>query len=131
MTAPAAPPLPPELDAWMAAAKLDGAAPLLAIDHSLTPGKLNSKPDATRYRALVRWLRTRYPWWNTLTPWNEANFRLQPTYRNPVLAASYWKIAKKMYPGDTKNGVEKIQEANKDAIGGKPLKIGQVLVIPQ
>ena len=44
---------------------------------------------------------------------------------------SIWKIAHKMYPGDTKNGVEKIQEANKDAIGGKPLKIGQVLVIPQ
>ena len=41
-----------------------------------------------------------------------------------------WKIAHKMYPGDTKNGVDKIQEANKDAIGGKPLKIGQVLVIP-
>ncbi len=44
---------------------------------------------------------------------------------------SLWKIAHKMYPGDTKNGVDKIQEANKDAIGGKPLKIGQVLVIPQ
>ena len=43
---------------------------------------------------------------------------------------SIWKIAHKMYPGDTKNGVDKIQEANKDAIGGKPLKIGQVLVIP-
>lgn len=44
---------------------------------------------------------------------------------------SIWKIAHKMYPGDTKNGVDKIQEANKDAIGGKPLKIGQVLIIPQ
>jgi nucleoid-associated protein YgaU len=48
-----------------------------------------------------------------------------------VKGDSIWKIAHKMYPGDTKNGVEKIQEANKDAIGGKPLKIGQVLVIPQ
>ena len=36
-----------------------------------------------------------------------------------------------MYPGDTKNGVDKLQEANKDAIGGKPLKIGQVLIVPQ
>jgi LysM repeat protein len=43
---------------------------------------------------------------------------------------SYWKIAKKMYPGDTKNGVAKIQEANKQTMT-KPLKIGQVLVIPQ
>jgi nucleoid-associated protein YgaU len=48
-----------------------------------------------------------------------------------VKGDSLWKIAHKMYPGDTKNGVDKIQEANKDALGGKPLKIGQVLIIPQ
>jgi len=35
-----------------------------------------------------------------------------------------------MYPGHTKEGVDKIQEANKDALGNKPLKIGQVLIIP-
>ena len=46
-----------------------------------------------------------------------------------VKGDSYWRIAKKMYPGDTKNGVAKIQEANKQTMG-KPLKIGQVLVIP-
>lgn len=48
-----------------------------------------------------------------------------------VSGDSIWKIAHKMYPGDTKNGVEKIQDANKDTIAGKPLKIGQVLIIPQ
>ena len=48
-----------------------------------------------------------------------------------VKGDSLWKIAHKMYPGDTKNGVDKIQEANKDALGTKPLKIGQVLIIPQ
>jgi nucleoid-associated protein YgaU len=48
-----------------------------------------------------------------------------------VKGDSLWKIAHKEYPGDTKNGVEKLTEANKDAIGGKPLKIGQVLVVPQ
>jgi tetratricopeptide (TPR) repeat protein len=48
-----------------------------------------------------------------------------------VKGDSIWKIAHKMYPGDTKNGVDKIQVANKDALGGKPLKIGQVLIIPQ
>jgi tetratricopeptide (TPR) repeat protein len=42
---------------------------------------------------------------------------------------SYWRISKKMYPGDTKNGIAKIQEANKQTMG-KPLKIGQILVIP-
>ena len=42
-----------------------------------------------------------------------------------------WTIAHKMYPGHTKEGVDKIEEANKDALGNKPLKIGQVLIIPQ
>jgi len=48
-----------------------------------------------------------------------------------VKGDSIWKIAHKMYPGDTKNGMDKIQEANKDVLTGKPLKIGQVLIIPQ
>ncbi len=48
-----------------------------------------------------------------------------------VKGDSLWKIAHKEYPGDTKNGVDKLTEANKDLIGGKPLKIGMVLVVPQ
>jgi nucleoid-associated protein YgaU len=48
-----------------------------------------------------------------------------------VAGDSLWKISHKMYPGDTKNGIDKIKDANKDTlIEGKPLKIGQVLVIP-
>ena len=49
-----------------------------------------------------------------------------------VAGDSLWKISHKMYPGDTKNGIDKIKDANKDTlIEGKPLKIGQVLIIPQ
>jgi LysM repeat protein len=49
-----------------------------------------------------------------------------------VSGDSLWKIAHKMYPGDTKEGIDKIKDANKDTlIEGKPLKIGQVLIIPQ
>ena len=48
-----------------------------------------------------------------------------------VKGDSLWKIAHKEYPHDTKNGVDKLTEANKDIIGGKPLKIGMVLVVPQ
>jgi len=47
-----------------------------------------------------------------------------------VKGDSLWKIAHKMYPGDTLNGEDKIRDANKDAMSGKFLKPGQVLVIP-
>jgi nucleoid-associated protein YgaU len=48
-----------------------------------------------------------------------------------VKGDSLWKIAHKMYPGDTKNGEDKIRDANKEVFAGKFLKPGQVLVIPQ
>ena len=42
-----------------------------------------------------------------------------------------WHIAKLMYPNDTAQGVEKIKAANKAAfLSGKPLTVGQVLIIP-
>jgi LysM repeat protein len=47
-----------------------------------------------------------------------------------VKGDSFWKIAHKMYPGDTKNGEDKIAAAN-PGLNPKKLKIGQVLVIPQ
>lgn len=81
------------LDAWMVAAHDAGARPLLAIDRSWSVGMATSKPTVRQYRALLGWLKGRYPWWNELTPWNEANFRLQPTWRNPKLAAAYWRAA--------------------------------------
>jgi LysM repeat protein len=46
-----------------------------------------------------------------------------------VKGDSVWKIAKKMYPGDTKNGEDKILGANA-GLDPKRLKIGQVLVVP-
>jgi len=47
-----------------------------------------------------------------------------------VKGDSIWKIAHKMYPGDTKNGEDKILGAN-PGIDPKRLKLGQVLVVPQ
>ena len=89
------------LDAWMLAAKNSGSRPLLAIERSWTPGKTKSKPSIAQYTALIKWLRGRYPIFNTLTPWNEANFRDQPTATNPKLAAQYWTAAKKACVGCT------------------------------
>lgn len=88
-----------KLDEWMNAAKNSGSRPLLAIEHSWTPGKFKAKPSIKQYTALITWLKGRYPWWNELTPWNEANFRDQPTAKNPKLALDYWNAAKKACKG--------------------------------
>ncbi|MBO9533168.1 MAG: hypothetical protein J7513_09370 [Solirubrobacteraceae bacterium] len=87
------------LDAWMGLAKSTGAIPLLAIDRSITVGKEKKKPTIKQYTALIKFLKGRYPFWNRLSPWNEANFRLQPTYKNPKLALDYYKAAKKACKG--------------------------------
>ena len=89
------------LDAWMHAARGAGARPLIAIDRSWTPGRTTKAPSVAAYATTVRWLKTRYPWWTTLTPWNEANHILQPTVRKPKLAYQYWRAAKQSCAGCT------------------------------
>lgn len=81
-----------KLDAWMAAAREAGATPLLSIDRSYTKPKRRG-PSVRQYRSLLGWLEDRYPWWRELTPWNEANHSLQPTWKRPELAAAYYRAA--------------------------------------
>jgi Glycosyl hydrolase catalytic core len=80
------------LDEWMTAARTAGVRPLLAIEHSWTPGREKLAPTPAQYVALVRTLRARYPQATTFSPWNEANHKSQPTAKKPQLAATYWKL---------------------------------------
>lgn len=82
------------LDQWMAAAHAAGYRPLIAIDRSWTPARATHHPSVAQYTSLIKWLRVRYPYWNRLTPWNEANFRDQPTAKHPRLAWQYYVAAK-------------------------------------
>jgi hypothetical protein len=88
-----------KLDAWMAAAKAAGSRPLVAIEHSWTPGRMKLAPTAGQYTTLVRKLRARYPFVRTFSPWNEANHSSQPTARKPKLAATYWKLMRQACRG--------------------------------
>jgi hypothetical protein len=87
------------LDAWMAAAKAAGSRPLVAIEHSWTPGRMKLAPTAGQYTTLVHKLRTRYPFVRAYSPWNEANHTSQPTARKPKLAATYWKLMRRACAG--------------------------------
>jgi hypothetical protein len=77
-------------DTWMAAAQARGADVLLTINQSAAhPSRL---PTVARYRRVVRILRKRYPWVTTMAAWNEANHKLQPTYRHPRRAAQFFNV---------------------------------------
>jgi hypothetical protein len=88
-----------KLDAWMAAAQGAGSRPLVAIEHSWTPGRTKRAPTAGQYSTLVRKLRARYPFVRAYSPWNEANHTSQPTARKPKLAATYWKLMRQACAG--------------------------------
>jgi len=90
-----------DLDAWMAAAQTAGVRPLVAIEHSWTPGRERLAPTPAQYTALVERLHARYPFVRNYSPWNEANHSSQPTYRKPALAATYWRLMRRACAGCT------------------------------
>jgi hypothetical protein len=80
-------------DHWMSTAHARGAEVLLTINQSSAhPGRL---PTVAQYRRVVRVLRKRYPWVTTMAAWNEANHKLQPTYRHPRRAAQFYNVMRK------------------------------------
>jgi hypothetical protein len=80
-------------DSWMTNAGARGADVLLTINQSSAhPGRL---PTVAQYRRVVRILRKRYPWVTTMAAWNEANHKLQPTYRHPRRAAKFYNVMRK------------------------------------
>jgi LysM repeat protein len=120
-----------------------GSGPLLADNSSTPSGPIADTPavsadasssnaaPAAPPRAVA--VDTNSPDVNA-APATETNAAAAPsgpsrTYK-VVKGDSPWKIAHKMYPGDTKNGEDKIMAAN-PGLNPKKLKIGQVLVIPQ
>jgi hypothetical protein len=84
-------------DHWMTTAHARGADVLLTINQSARhPSRL---PTVARYRRVVRILRKRYPWVTTMAAWNEANHKLQPTFRHPRRAAQFYNVMRKECAG--------------------------------
>ena len=80
-------------DHWMTTAGHRGADVLLTIQHhSRHPERL---PSYSQYRRTIRVLRKRYPWVHTMSAWNEANHKSQPTWNRPRRAAAYYNIMRR------------------------------------
>jgi hypothetical protein len=115
-----------QLDQWIANAAALGIRPLIALEHSKAhPRKL---PSVGSYRRSISYLRSHYPAIRSISPWNEANHKSQPTAHHPARAAQYYNVVRQKCRGckivaadvlDQKNMVGWLN-AFKKAAGGKP-----------
>lgn len=77
-------------DAYFAAARRQGVDPLVSFYRSsANPERLPSVAEFGRDFELFR---SRYPWLKSFSTWNEANFRSQPTRRDPERTAAFYRL---------------------------------------
>lgn len=90
------------LRAWMRTAAAAGVDVHVAFGHSAgdrCPAQPCTLPSVAAYRRAVRTFLRRYPEVRSLTPWNEANHRSQPTAFAPARAAAYYEAVRAACPG--------------------------------
>jgi hypothetical protein len=81
-----------ELEAWLEAARVAGADPLVSFGHSRTDGRRRVLPSPERFRHEFRRFRAQYPWVRDFATWNEANHCGEPTCHRPRLVAAYYRV---------------------------------------
>jgi hypothetical protein len=90
------------LDDYLAHARAAGIEPLVtfgAANLSRCPARPCKLPTTARFSRAFRAFRTRWPDMRTISVWNEANHRSQPTFRHPERAARYFKVVRKRCAG--------------------------------
>lgn len=77
-------------DAYFRAARRRGVEPLVSFYRSsANPGRL---PSVAEFGRDFEAFRSRYPWVRSFSTWNEANFRSQPTKRDPERTAAFYHL---------------------------------------
>lgn len=87
------------LTEWLANARKLKIQPLISFERSYTDTK--KLPSVKQYGQSLRYLRKKWPWVKTISPWNEANHQLQPTAKNPKRAAQYYNYTLRNCKGCT------------------------------
>ena len=102
-------------DGWVQAAQAAGVKPLISFGHSegdACPARPCKLPSVREYKRAFRAFRKRWPSLRTISPFNEANHRSQPTFRNPKRAAQYYNIVRRYCRGCTIVAADVIDEVN-------------------
>jgi hypothetical protein len=103
------------LDQWLAGAKETKTEPLISFFASLgsvCPGKKCKLPTVRQYTKAFRAFHKRWPQVKVISPWNEANHRSQPTFKNPKRAAQYYNVVRKYCRGCKIVAADVIDEKN-------------------
>jgi hypothetical protein len=103
------------LDGWIQTAQAARVDPLISFSQALgsrCPRRPCVLPTVRQYTRAFRAFRERWPSIRTFSPWNEANHRSQPTFKNPKRAAQYYNVVRKYCRGCTIVAADVIDEKN-------------------
>jgi hypothetical protein len=103
------------LDEWLNAARTAGIEPLVSFSQSIgsrCPRKPCKLPTVREFTRAFRAFRKRWPFVRVVSPWNEANHRSQPTFKNPKRAAQYYNVVRKLCRGCRIVAADVIDETN-------------------
>ena len=85
------------LDQWLAQAAATGTEPLISFNVALgsaCPKRPCKLPSVRQYTRAFKAFRKRWPQVKVVNPWNEANHRSQPTFKNPKRAAQFYNVVR-------------------------------------
>jgi hypothetical protein len=103
------------LDQWLAQADATGTEPLISFSQALgsaCPKKPCKLPSVGQYRRAFKAFRERWPQVKVVSPWNEANHRSQPTFKNPKRAAQFYNVVRASCRGCRIIAADVIDETN-------------------
>lgn len=103
------------LDTWLGAAEAAGVEPLISFNAALgsaCPSRPCKLPSVRQYTRAFRAFRERWPRVDVISPWNEANHRSQPTFRNPKRAAQFYNVVRRYCRGCKIVAADVIDEVN-------------------
>jgi hypothetical protein len=103
------------LDDWLRAARAARVEPLVSFSQSVgsrCPRRPCKLPTVREFTRAFRAFRRRWPFVRVVSPWNEANHRSQPTFRNPRRAAQYYNVVRRHCRGCRIVAADVIDEVN-------------------
>jgi hypothetical protein len=103
------------LDVWLAEAEKAGVEPLISFSQSVgsaCPRKPCKLPTVREYTKAFKAFRKRWPQVKVISPWNEANHRSQPTFKNPKRAAQFYNLVRARCRGCSIIAADVIDERN-------------------